>query len=110
MRGFVAVLDASELPSDEPEVLYQNMMIDFYDLALGRTGNAEEPYQECNDAFDWTAVPRKPSEVASMIIASYENEGVNFKSKIEIDGKTAYIKMLRTIKPVKKNAIQVTII
>ena len=45
MRGFVAVLDASELPSDEPEVLYQNMIIDFYDLALGRTGNAKEPYQ-----------------------------------------------------------------
>ena len=109
MRGFVAVLDASELPSDEPEVLYQNMTIDFFDLALGRTGNEEEPYQE-GDAFDWTAVPRKPSEVASMIIASYENEGLNFKSKIEIAGKSAYIKMLRTLKPVKKNAIQVTFI
>jgi hypothetical protein len=107
MRGFAEVLDASELPSDEPVVMYQNMAIDFYDLALGRAGNAEEPYQEGN-AFDWTAEPRKPSEVASMIIASYENEGLNFKSSIEIVGKSAYIKMLRTLEPVSENSIQVT--
>jgi hypothetical protein len=108
MRGFVEVLKASELPSDEPIVNYQNMTIDFYDLALGRAGNVSEPYQEGN-AFDWTAGPRKPSEVASMIIASYELQGLNFKSKIEINGKCAYIKMLRTVNPVIKNSIQVTL-
>jgi len=109
MRGFAEVLSASDLPSNEPELLHLGMSINFFDLALGRAGNAEEPYHEA-DALDWTSVPRKPSEIASMIIASYELEGLNFKSKIEIDGKYASIKMLRTIEPVKKNAIQVTII
>jgi hypothetical protein len=109
MHGFVDVLNASDLPSNEPELLHCGMTIEYFDLALGRAGNAKEAYYEA-DAFDWTAVPRKPSEIASMIIASYALEGLNFKSKIEIDGKFASIKMLRTIKPVKKNAIQVTII
>jgi hypothetical protein len=108
MRGYADVLNSSTLPANEPEVSHYNMVIEFYDLVLGRAGNAKEPFM-FSKAYDWTTGDRKPSVVASMIIASYENEGYNYKSKIAIKNNQATIKMLRTLKPVTKDPIKVVI-
>ncbi len=106
MRGYVDVLNQSVIPSDEPEISHYNMTIEFFDLVFGRAGNAKESFRQ-DKAYDWTDGNRKPSEVASMIIATEELQGMNYKSKIEIKGNQAYIKMLRTLEPVNTNPIQI---